>query len=74
MDVKFFRRNFHFSAYYKLSKLTFSKKNEYFFSEKVHSDRRCVPLFSGLRHTELYLCYSASGFFRANFQQAFLAF
>ena len=39
MAVKCFLRNFQFSAYYKLLKLTFSEiKRNVFFSEKVHSD------------------------------------
>ena len=34
MTVKYFVRNVHFSAFYELSKLTLSVKNEYFFQKK----------------------------------------
>ena len=69
MAVKLFLRNFHFYAYYKLSKLTFSEKNTYFFG-KVHSDVNVyVLLFSGFTsYRAVFFVTRASETFRANLQ------
>ena len=73
MAVKLFLRNVYFSLYHKLSKLTFSEKNKYFF-RKVHSDVDVYDYSKNLRHTKQYFVTRASEFFRANFQQGFLVF
>ena len=57
MAVKFVLRNFHFSAYKKLSNFIFSEKNEYFLRKKyiVTYVYHCSQV---LHHTERYFCYS----------------
>ena len=70
MAVKFFLPNFHFSAYYKLSKLTFSKVD---ILEDVPSD---VDMYHRSGRTSHRVVFSllSSEFFRANFQQGFSGF
>ena len=69
MAVKLFRRNFLFSACYKLSKLAFSEKREYYFSEKVRNDLNLHHCSQVVLHTERCCRYSGSELFCANFQQ-----
>ena len=72
MAVKVFLRNFHFSAYTKLSNLIFSEKKRIFFAEKVHSDV-CLPLFSGFTsHRAVFLLLGLPNFFVLTFNKAFL--
>ena len=47
-----FRRNIHFSAYHRLSKLTFSEKIKCFFSETVRCDVDIYLRSQAMCHTE----------------------
>ena len=58
MAVKFFLGNYQFSAYYKLSKLTFSKKANIVFSKKVRSNAYVYHCSQVLSLTKGYFCYS----------------
>ena len=73
MAVKLFLRNFHFSTYYKLSKLTFSERNEYFFG-KVHSDVVCAIVLRFYVTPSGILLLELPNFLVLTLNKAFLAF
>ena len=64
MAMKYFLRNFHFSAHCKLST----------FSEKVQSDVDVCHCSQVVRQTERYFRCSASEFFVLTFNKALLVF